>query len=150
MRLDDETEKHHDLLNKNDWEIIIVFLARLRRCLLLLGKCRPTLPVDGKYLKEFDRLIPVLVNLRDFEEHFDDYSSGKSKRAEFEWGYLETYYFGEKVFENGVGKVTAETAQKAALEVWTAVISVEDNARKHGFLTWDDRYSRNEQMGDTQ
>lgn len=125
---------------KNDWEILLVFLTRLRRCLLMLSRIGSTLPFDNTFVTRFDNTVPQLKQMRDYEEHFDDYSLGKGKNKSFSWGYLESYSFGGEGFANGIGKVDIEACRSAALIVWEAVMSLEDTARKLGYLSWDDRF----------
>ncbi len=134
---------HCDLQNKNDWEALIVFLARLRKCLLLLGKCRPDLPLEKRFLKEFDRLLPHLVDLRDFEEHFDEYSTSSGRREEFKWGHLESYAYGDEKFASGVGSISVKSSKEAAQLAWKAVLSVEGEAKRAGWISWEDRIENN-------
>lgn len=126
--------------NKNEWEALIMFLVRLRRCLVLLGRCRPTLKLRTKHISDFDSAVPDLVALRDFEEHFDDYSSNKGKNSTHKWGHLESYKYGATSFANGVGEISTEAAYAAAKIAWEAILSVETDAKAVGWLSWEDRY----------
>lgn len=125
---------------KNHWEVLILFLLRMRRCLLMLQKLSPEITVNSEYLDRFDALVPKLKNIRDFEEHFDDYSLGQGRNSSIEWGFLESYVYGADVFSNGVGTIELAHAKEAALTAWEAVLSCEDGAKQLGFLTFDDRY----------
>jgi hypothetical protein len=125
---------------KNNWEALIFFLLRMRRCLLMLQKLSPEITVDPKYLERFESLVPKLKSIRDFEEHFDDYSLGKGRDSSLEWGFLESYVYGADMFSNGVGTIELAQAKEAALTAWEAVLSCEESAKQMGFLTFDDRY----------
>jgi hypothetical protein len=135
--------KWSSLQNKNDWEIVIIFLTRLRRCVALLTKVVDFRDAAKKCLTEFDVCLPSLKNLRDFEEHFDDYSAGKGKEAAFTWGHLESYTFGSENFSNGVGEVSCSAAEQAARLVWGTIADLELTAKTLGYLSWDDRYGVN-------
>lgn len=154
MREQDVLVEHRqswkELQNKNDWEALVMFLIRLRKCLILLGKCRPELPLKKSFLKDLDDLVPDLIKLRDFEEHFVEYSSGKGKNKNFQWGHLESYVFGEEQFANGVGKISNNASKEAAKLAWLAILSVEEDARKIGWLSWDDRYGNKTPQEETQ
>jgi hypothetical protein len=125
---------------KNDWEAMAVFLIRLRRCLLMLGKLEPDLRLSPDYLTTFDATVPKLRLLRNVEEHFDQYSLGDGDNKRVEWGQLESYEYSAGEFENGFGYLSSENANAAMLIVWEAVLSLEPQAKQLGFLSWDDRY----------
>lgn len=136
------------LQNKNDWEIVTIFLMRLRRCVGYLSRFDPFRTACEKGLAEFDTVLPSLIDLRDFEEHFDDYSTNRGRNASFEWGHLETYFFGAKEFSNGVGTVSCSSAEDAARLVWGILIDLEPTAKKLGWLSWDDRFGRKAASGE--
>lgn len=129
---------------KNDWEVLLVFLTRLRRCLTLLQGLGPALKIDPDYITRFDNDVPDLKELRDFEEHFDDYSLGIGRNKNALWGYLESYGYDAEGFSNGLGRLSVEGCRNAALTVWEAVLSVESDAKALGYLTWEDRYGSRE------
>lgn len=134
-------------VNKNDWEALIVFLTRLRRTLVLLQKLGPDLSLDPSFINRFDKAVPDLKAIRDYEEHFDDYSLGKGKEEKAEWGWLESFEYGAEKFANGAGELKAENAHAAMLIAWEAVMSLEENAKKIGYLTWDARYVKSDIEG---
>lgn len=132
---------------KNDWEILLIFLTRLRRCLFILQKLGPNLQLDSSFITRFDSAVPDLKDLRDYEEHFDDYSLGQGRNKSALWGYLESYGYDAKGFSNGLGELSIEGSRSAALIVWEAVMSIEEDARKLGYLTWEDRYGTDKTPG---
>ncbi|MEM1365321.1 MAG: hypothetical protein AAGH82_06170 [Pseudomonadota bacterium] len=129
---------HYDM--KNDWEALSVLLVRLRRCFPFLESLKPELCLDPAFAEQFDVLLPSLSKLRNFEEHWDEYSRGDGRNTAAAWGHLETYTFGVDHFSNGVGSIEAKNAQEASTLTWKAVLSLEDQAKAQGFLTFDDRY----------
>lgn len=129
-----------DYTLKNDWEMLLVLLTRLRRCLLMLSRISPGMELDGNFISRFDATVPNLKDLRDYEEHFDDYSVGDGKNKKILWGYLESYTFGEEYFSNGVAELNIEACRAAGLIVWEAVLSLEKSAQKLGYLSWEDRF----------
>lgn len=132
--------QHRAEVQKNDWEALIIFLSRLRRCLVFIKELEPDLKLGRNYISEFDNTVPDLTKLRNFEEHFDDYSIGKGRNKLAEWGHLESFYIGNDIFRNGVGELSTNAAIQAAKLVRVAVLSLERNARALGYLTWEDRY----------
>ena len=46
--------------NKNDWEVVLMFLTRLRRCLNLLQNLGPGIQLDDKFIEKFENCIPDL------------------------------------------------------------------------------------------
>jgi hypothetical protein len=138
--------EHAHYTQKNDWETLIVSLTRLRRTLLMLKELEPNLSLDQSHIDRFDNAVPDLKCIRDYEEHFDDYSLGKG-RKKAEWGWLESYEYGPGKFANGAGELKAENAHAAMLIAWEAVMSIEENAKKIGYLTWDARYEKSDIEG---
>ncbi|MBB3381487.1 hypothetical protein ACK83U_10935 [Rhizobium sp. WW22] len=106
----------------------------------MLQKIEASLQPDCSFIARFDSAVPNLKDLRDYEEHFDDYSLGKGRNKNALWGYLESYRYDARGFSNGLGELSVEASRSAALIVWEAIISVEEDARRLGYLTWEDRY----------
>ena len=128
---------------KNDWEIVVIFLTRLRRCSVLLSNIDAFRVTAKKCISDFDVCLPNLKSLRDYEEHFDDYSAGNGRKTEFTWGHLESYQFGSEGFSNGVGDVSRDAAEQIVRLVWKLIVDLEPVAKSLGYLSWDDRYGVN-------
>ncbi len=133
-------ERWSELQNKNDWEVVIVFLTRIRRCLEMLLAFRVFQDAVRRGLDQFDRTLPSLIKLRNFEEHFDDYSNGKGRNKAAAWGHLETYNYGSSEFSNGLGGLSTADAEQAAKAAWAIVLELENEARRLGYRTWDERF----------
>lgn len=144
----DEGKEWRELQQKNDWEVVIIFLMRLRRCIAYLSRFSEFKQIGKVKSAAFDACVPHLKDLRDFEEHFDDYSTGRGKNASFEWGHLETYCYGAERFSNGVGSIATSEAEKAALIVWSLMIDLEPIAKSLGYLSWNDRFGGKSALGE--
>ena len=140
LRQFDRGQEYAHMQLKNDWEMVIILLSRLRRCLAFVSKFPAFKGIGELELAKFDNLVPHLKQLRDFEEHFDDYSLGRGQNKQIGWGALETYSFGVSQFSNGAGEITATSISNAALLVWTTFETLEEEAIKLGYLTWEERH----------
>ena len=128
---------------KNDWEMLVVLLIRLRRCLLMAQRLKSSLSLNPKFIKQFDSALPSLTELRNYEKHLDDYSLDIGRDNKFGWGHLESYQYGVTSFSNGVAKIDAEEVSSAVMIAWEAVLSLEQQAQDLGYLTLEDRYGEN-------
>lgn len=140
---DDLADHQARMQNKNNWEIVIIFLSRLRRCLVYLSNFEVFRRVCEEGIVEFDAIVPHLKNLRDYEEHFDAYSTEKGHNKSFGWGELESYWFGSEEFSSGVGKISQAEADQASRSIWKVIESLESSAKNLGYLSWDDRFAPN-------
>lgn len=148
IRAFDPDEEWSELQNKNDWEVVIIFLTRLRRCISFVLRFPEFKDIGKVKAAAFDACIPSLKDLRDFEEHFDDYSIGRGRVAAFDWGFLETYSYGPERFESGVGKIAVSDAEQAALLAWGLILDLEPKAKTLGYLSWDDRFGETSASGE--
>jgi hypothetical protein len=114
----------------------------------MLQKIGPPLALDPNFLARFDKTVPDLKDVRDYEEHFDDYSLGKGRNKSAKWGNLESYAYDARTFTNGLGHFSTEAAQSAARTVWEAVISMESRAKEVGYLSYEDRYESKKMPGE--
>ena len=145
----DPDREWSELQNKNDWEVVIIFLMRLRRCISFVSRFTEFKQIGKVSAAAFDACLPSLKDLRDFEEHFDDYSMGRGKNAAFDWGQLETYSYGAERFESGVGSIGTSDAKKAALLAWGLIVDLEPRAKALGYLSWDDRFGGKSASGES-
>jgi hypothetical protein len=82
-----------------DFQFFIVALTRLRRAAALAGKL-PRIAEDmRKAIAEFDAAVPMLSDMRNVAEHFDDYALDKGRNKGIKRGALEVGAFSDKEFE---------------------------------------------------
>jgi len=78
--------------------VFIVALTRLRRAAVLAAKVPAIKDAITAGLAEFDAALPMVKNMRDVAEHFDDYALDKGRRPGISRKSLEVGAFSDTVF----------------------------------------------------
>jgi hypothetical protein len=104
-----------------DFQFLIVALTRLRRAATLSTKVPELKAAMQNALKSFDSQLPMLKNMRDTAEHFDDYALDKGRNRSIERGSLEMGVIGETEFEWLGYKLNADSAASAAQQLFKEI-----------------------------
>jgi hypothetical protein len=104
-----------------DFQFFIVALTRVRRAAVLAAKV-PSISDDmQKAIKEFDATLPMLKNMRDVAEHFDDYALDKGRLKAVRRQALEVGVIGSTIFQWLCHELNADTALKAAQNLFREI-----------------------------
>ena len=104
-----------------DFQFFIVALTRLRRAAVLAAKV-PSITDDmQKAIKEFGAALPMLKNMRDVAEHFDDYALDKGRIKAVRRQALEVGVIGPTIFQWVGYELNADTALKAAQRLFRKI-----------------------------
>jgi hypothetical protein len=104
-----------------DFQFLIVALTRLRRAATLTANLPGLKTSIQNALKDFDSKLPMLKNMRDTAEHFDDYALDKGRNRSIKRGSLEVGAIGESDFEWLGYKLNADTAASAAQQLFKEI-----------------------------
>jgi len=118
----DEPEDSEFLFRRwADFQFFIVALTRVRRAAVLAAKV-PSITNDmQKAVKEFDAALPMLKNMRDIAEHFDDYALDKGRIKAVRRQALEVGVIGPTIFQWLGNELNADTALKAAQRLFRKI-----------------------------
>jgi len=105
-----------------DFQFFIITLTRVRRAASLAAKL-PMISDDiQKAIKIFDSKLPMLKNMRDVAEHFDDYAVDKGRVKSISRKALEVGAIDNTVFEWLGYKLDADRALKAARQLFKSML----------------------------
>jgi hypothetical protein len=77
-----------------------------------------------KAIKEFDAVLPMLKNMRDVAEHFDDHAVDRGRIKGFRRQALEVGVIGPNQFQWLGYEISADTALKAAQQLFRRIQQV--------------------------
>ena len=104
-----------------DFQFFIVALTRLRRAAVLAAKV-PSINNDIQdAIKEFDAALPMLKEMRDVAEHFDDYALDRGRIKAIRRQALEVGVIGPTIFQWLRYELNADTALKAAQGLFRSI-----------------------------
>jgi len=104
-----------------DFEFFIVALTRLRRAAVLASKVPAINAAVTTALSDFDLALPMVKNMRDIAEHFDDYAIGKGRLSGINPMSLETGVISDTVFRWMGRELNADVALDAGEKLFTAI-----------------------------
>lgn len=106
-----------------DFQFLIVALTRCRRAAVLATKVARIEDSMKAAIQAFDAALPMLKNMRDVAEHFDDYAVDEGWNQKVSRSSLEVGVFGEKAFEWLGYRLDADEALEAAQKLFSAIQS---------------------------
>jgi hypothetical protein len=104
-----------------DFQFLIVALTRLRRAATLTAKVPALKPAIHRALKAFDSELPMLKNMRDTAEHFDDYALDKGHNHSITRASLEVGVIGKSEFQWLGYRLNADLAASAAQQLFKEI-----------------------------
>ena len=104
-----------------DFQFLIVALARLRRAGTLAAKVNLIKRDINAALKEFDVALPNLKLMRDVAEHIDDYAMDKGRNKDIDRKALEVFVLDESAV-NWLGRdLDLNVALQASLNLFRVI-----------------------------
>jgi hypothetical protein len=104
-----------------DFQFFIVALTRVRRAAALAAKI-PIISNDiERGIQEFDAALPMLKNMRDVAEHFDDYALDRGRLKSVSRKGLEVGVVSDTIFQWLGYELNADVALKAAQRLFQRI-----------------------------
>jgi hypothetical protein len=95
-----ESEDEEFLLRRwADFQFFIAALLGIRRAATLAAKVPVIANNMQKTIRQFDATLPMLKNMRDVSEHFDDYALDKGRAKGIKRGVLEVGSFSDTALQ---------------------------------------------------
>jgi len=120
----------------SDFEFFVVSLARLRRAAKLAATVPSITDAMTAALSEFDDALPMLKDVRDIAEHFDEYArdeghlnKGKGSELAVSRKSLEVGVVGDTTFQWLGHELNADLALSAARRLFKAIQSAQSAVR---------------------
>lgn len=104
-----------------DFQFLIVALTRVRRTAVLAGKAPSIAREMQNAVKEFDAALPMLKNMRDVAELFDDYAVDRGRINGLRRQALEVGVIGPNQFQWLGYEINADTALKATQRLFRKI-----------------------------
>jgi hypothetical protein len=104
-----------------DFQFMIIALTRLRRAAVLAAKVPAIKKEIDAALDQYDSILPMLKELRDVAEHFDDYALDVGRLAKVRRQSLEVGFVSETTFKWLDDELDANVALKAGQRLFEAI-----------------------------
>jgi hypothetical protein len=122
-RLRSEEPEDNEFLGRRvaDFQFLIIALTRLRRAAILATNIPSIKDEINSALNRFDTLLPMLKNMRDVAEHFDDYAIEKGRNRNVSRKSLEVAVFNDNTFQWLKHELNADIAFEAGKALFKAM-----------------------------